>query len=69
MSIFDLLSVVPKSLAATLGGHFGVNVVPSPASIPRVPIFAIWHEARRHDPAHHWLRKVVAEELRRPPDP
>jgi DNA-binding transcriptional LysR family regulator len=66
--MFDLLSVVPKSLAPTLVDHLGLNVVPFPASIPPVPVFAVWHEARRHDPAHQWLRKVIAEELRRQSD-
>jgi hypothetical protein len=23
----------------------------------------IWHEARRHDAAHRWLREVVSQEL------
>ena len=65
VSIFDLLSVVPRSLAPTLVDHLGVKVAPFPASIPRVPIFAVWHETRRNDPAHQWLRKVIAGELRR----
>ena len=68
VSLFDLLSIVPKSLSRMLVGHLGVNIAPIPASIPRVPIFAVWHEARCHDPAHQWLRKVVAEELRRQVD-
>ena len=68
VSLFDLLSIVPKSLSWMLVDHLGVNIAPIPASIPRVPIFAVWHEARRHDPAHQWLRKVVAEELRRQAD-
>jgi hypothetical protein len=25
----------------------------------------IWHEARRNDAAHRWLRELVATELRR----
>jgi hypothetical protein len=25
----------------------------------------IWHETRRHDSAHRWLREVVMEELGR----
>jgi DNA-binding transcriptional LysR family regulator len=63
VSIFDLLSVAPDSLARTLVDHLGVKVAPFPMMIPRVPIF--WHEFRRDDPAHRWLRKVTAEELRR----
>ena len=66
--IFDLLSILPRSLAPTLIAYLGLNVFPFPAVIPRVPIYAVWHESRRHDPAHQWLRKVVAEELRRQAD-
>ena len=68
MSIFDLLSVVPESLARTLVDHLGVKVAPFPRSLPPVPIVAVWHEARRHDLAHQWLRKVITEELRRQSD-
>jgi DNA-binding transcriptional LysR family regulator len=68
VSIFDRLSVVPASLAPMLVDRLGVKVAPFPTSIPRVPIFAVWHEARRNDPARQWLRKVIAEELRRRSD-
>jgi DNA-binding transcriptional LysR family regulator len=28
-----------------------------------MPIYMIWHETRRHDAAHRWLREVVEQEL------
>ena len=45
--------------------RLGLQVLPLPLESPPLPIYMIWHETRRHDPAHRWLREVVAEELSR----
>jgi DNA-binding transcriptional LysR family regulator len=45
--------------------RLGLQVLPLPLESPSLPIYMIWHETRRHDPAHQWLRQVVAQELSR----
>jgi DNA-binding transcriptional LysR family regulator len=65
VAIFDLISIVPKSLGRILTQCMELNVFPFPAQLPDVPIFAIWHESRRNDVSHRWLRETVADELLR----
>jgi DNA-binding transcriptional LysR family regulator len=45
--------------------RLGLQVLASPLELPSVLIYMIWHEARRHDAAHRWLREVVVRELSR----
>jgi DNA-binding transcriptional LysR family regulator len=45
--------------------RLGLQVLPLPLELPSAPIYMIWHETRRHDMAHRWLREVVAEEIGR----
>lgn len=60
---FDLITIVPRSLALTLTARMHLDVYPFPAKLSLVPVFAIWHESRRADAAHIWLRNLVAGEL------
>ena len=61
----DLLGLMPLSMGPLMEQRLGLQVLPLPLELPAVPIYMIWHETRRHDPAHHWLRQVVAQELSR----
>ena len=45
--------------------RFGLQVLAVPLELPPLPIYMIWHETRRHDTAHSWLREVVVAELGR----
>jgi DNA-binding transcriptional LysR family regulator len=45
--------------------RLGLQVLPIPLELPPMPIYMIWHETRRHDAAHRWLREVVEQELGR----
>jgi DNA-binding transcriptional LysR family regulator len=45
--------------------QLGLRALASPLELASLPIYMIWHETRRHDAAHHWLRQVVAQELGR----
>jgi DNA-binding transcriptional LysR family regulator len=61
----DLVGIFPASMGPLLEQRLGLHVLPIPLELPPLPIYMIWHETRRHDPAHRWLREVVAEELNR----
>jgi DNA-binding transcriptional LysR family regulator len=41
----------------------GLQVLPLPLELPPLPIYMIWHEMRRNDAAHRWLREVVVQEM------
>ena len=61
----DLVGVFAASMGPLMEQRLGLQVLPLPLELPAVPIYMIWHETRRHDAAHRWLREVVAEELGR----
>jgi DNA-binding transcriptional LysR family regulator len=59
----DLMGVFAASIGPLLERRLGLQVLPLPLELPTLPIYMIWHETRRHDAAHRWLRKVVAQEM------
>jgi len=61
----DLLGIFPSSMGPLMAERLGLQVLPIPLELPPMPIYMIWHETRRHDAAHSWLREVVTTELGR----
>ena len=61
----DLLGMFVSSMAPLLQKGLGLQVLAIPLDLPTVPIHMIWHETRRKDAAHRWLRELVATELGR----
>jgi len=61
----DLVGIFAASMGSLMEQRLGLQVLPLPLELPPVPIYMIWHETRRHDAAHRWLREVVEEELGR----
>jgi DNA-binding transcriptional LysR family regulator len=59
----DLVGLFSASMGQLMEQRLGLRVLPLPLESPSLPIYVIWHETRRHDPAHRWLREVVAQEL------
>ncbi len=61
----DLLGIFPLSMGPLMEERLGLKVLPIPIELPPLPIYMIWHETRRHDSGHSWLREIVAAELGR----
>jgi len=61
----DLVGIFLTSMGPLMEQRLGLQVLSPPLVSPSLPIYMIWHETRRHDPAHHWLREIVAQELSR----
>jgi LysR family transcriptional activator for leuABCD operon len=61
----DLLGLMPASLGSLMEKRMGVRVLAIPLELPAVPIYLIWHEARRNDSGHQWLREIAAAEALR----
>jgi DNA-binding transcriptional LysR family regulator len=59
----DLVGVFVSSMGPLMKKRLGLQVFPIPLELPPMPIYMIWHETRRHDAAHRWLREVVVTEL------
>jgi DNA-binding transcriptional LysR family regulator len=63
----DLVGVFAASMGTFMEERLGLQALPIPHELPPMPIYMIWHETRRHDTAHNWLREVVLQELGRLP--
>ena len=62
----DLLGLLPSSLGPLMERRLGLRISAlSLGELPVVPVYMIWHETRRHDTAHSWLREIVIAELGR----
>ena len=61
----DLLGLMLSSMGPLMEKRLGLRVLAIPLELPMLPIYMIWHETRRHDAAHLWLRELVAAELGR----
>ena len=61
----DLLGLMPASLGSLMENRMGLRVLAIPLELPAVPIYMTWHQTRRNDSGHRWLREIVAEEVRR----
>jgi DNA-binding transcriptional LysR family regulator len=57
----DLIATVPERLALQLNQNLKLQVLPVPVSIPPFRTMMLWHERNHTDPAHIWLRTLVAE--------
>jgi DNA-binding transcriptional LysR family regulator len=59
----DYLGVLPRSMAQVAEREFRMIVMDVPGPPIRIPIWLVWHEARRRDAGHAWLRGLVAREM------
>lgn len=58
------LMVLPTHVAHNAGLHFPVTFKPLPLATPKNHYHLCWHALHEQDPAHTWLRNVIAEELK-----
>ena len=59
----DLLGFVARSMISPASDAAGLIVIDPGLPPLDVPISLIWHETRRADPGHRWLRERVAEDI------
>ena len=59
----DLVGIFGASMGPIMEQRLGLQVLPLPLRSPSLPIYMIWHETRRRNSAHRWLREFVAQEL------
>lgn len=65
------LLVAASDLVATLGIHLlraasdyvDLVTLPPPIALPSTEIVMVWHERSHVDPAHIWLRKIIADSM------
>jgi DNA-binding transcriptional LysR family regulator len=52
------------SMGPMMEKRLGLRVLPIPLDLPPLPIYMVWHEKRRNDAAHRWLRELIATKLK-----
>jgi DNA-binding transcriptional LysR family regulator len=57
----DLVSTGPERLLRRMQPHYPVRLLEPPVPLPRFDLHLVWHSRRNHDPAHAWLRELLAE--------
>ncbi len=58
----DFLSVAPSSLFALDGA--GLRAASPPLPLPDITLYLSWHPRTRNDPAHRWMRRFIADQVR-----
>lgn len=61
VAVTDCCATLPSLICRRLAGDARIKVVPAPADLGRFPVEMAWHKRYRNDPAHRWLRTLVAE--------
>lgn len=61
VAVTDLCATLPRLLCQSLAPDVRVKVLPAPIDLGTFPVEMAWHIRYRNDPAHRWLRALVAE--------
>ncbi len=64
IAVTDNLATLPRLICRRLAHDPRVKVLPAPVDLGTFPVEMAWHVRYRHDPAHRWLRGLVAEVVR-----
>jgi DNA-binding transcriptional LysR family regulator len=57
----ELIALIPRQLAEQLAPSMGLSVYNPPMSIEPALIVGIWHKRSTNNPAHRWMRDLVAD--------
>jgi DNA-binding transcriptional LysR family regulator len=57
----DLIATVPERFAVYFSKRLKLQVLPVPIHIPPFRLTMLWHERVHRDPAHAWMRGLIAE--------
>jgi DNA-binding transcriptional LysR family regulator len=55
----DLLLTLPERVANVFARSQGLRVVEPPGEFPTFGVWQIWHQRRKDEPAHAWLRGLL----------
>ncbi|MDR4306637.1 LysR family transcriptional regulator [Chelatococcus sambhunathii] len=65
IAVTDCCATLPRLICRRLANDARLKVVAPPVDLGTFPVEMAWHARYRHDPAHRWLRTLVAEEAKR----
>ncbi len=61
VAVTDYCATLPSLICRHLGHDPRLKVLPSPVDLGTFPVEMAWHVRYRHDPAHRWLRSLIAD--------
>jgi len=61
IAVTDYCTTLPKLICRRLADDPRVKVLPPPVDLGTFPVEMAWHVRYRNDPAHRWLRSLVAD--------
>lgn len=57
----DLIITLPTKAANLIKAHPDVIILPPPFNIPEIELQMAWSPLLQHNPAHQWLRRLIAD--------
>ncbi|WP_337842771.1 LysR family transcriptional regulator [Rheinheimera sp.] len=61
IAVSDYCATLPMLICRQLARDPRLKILPAPVDLGTFPIEMAWHVRYRHDPAHRWLRALIAE--------
>lgn len=61
VAVSDYCATLPNQICRHLSNDKRLKVLPAPVDLGTFPVQLGWHARYRNDPAHRWLRGVMAE--------
>ncbi|MBX3604908.1 MAG: LysR family transcriptional regulator [Piscinibacter sp.] len=61
VAVSDYCATLPSLICRRLARDRRLKIVPAPVDLGTFPVQMAWHVRYRHDPAHLWLRTLIAE--------
>jgi DNA-binding transcriptional LysR family regulator len=60
VAVTDYCATLPRLICRRLADDRRLKVLPAPVDLGTFPVEMAWHMRYRHDPAHRWLRSLIA---------
>jgi DNA-binding transcriptional LysR family regulator len=64
VAVTDYCATLPLLICRRLAGDPRLKILPAPVDLGTFPVEMAWHVRYRNDPAHRWLRGLIAEVAR-----
>jgi DNA-binding transcriptional LysR family regulator len=61
IAVSDYCATLPRLICQRLARDERLKVLPAPVDLGTFPVDLAWHVRYRNDPAHRWLRTLIAE--------
>jgi DNA-binding transcriptional LysR family regulator len=64
VAVTDYCATLPRLICRRLEKDPRFKILPAPVDLGSFPVDMAWHIRYRHDPAHRWLRELIADVTR-----